>query len=55
MADEQAQIDLAKKIALAELYASHPGYVSLQIAFANAQAIKETDNSSLPRMASSRI
>jgi len=28
---------------LAELYAAHPDYVSLQIALANAQAIKETD------------
>ena len=43
VADEQAQIDLAKEIALAELYAAHPDYISLQIALANAQAIKETD------------
>jgi hypothetical protein len=43
VADEQAQVDLAKEIALAELYASNPDYVTLQIALANAQAIKETD------------
>jgi hypothetical protein len=43
VAVEQAQIDLAKEIALAELYAAHPDYISLQIALANAQAIKETD------------
>jgi hypothetical protein len=43
VADEQAQIDLAKELALAELYAQNPSYVTLQIALANAQAIKETD------------
>jgi hypothetical protein len=43
VADEQAQVDLAKEIALAELYAANPDYVTLQIALANAQAIKETD------------
>lgn len=43
VAVEQAQIDLAKEIALAQLYATNPDYVSLQIALANAQAIKETD------------
>jgi len=43
VAEEQAKVDLAKEIALAELYAAHPDYVSLQIALANSQAIKETD------------
>jgi hypothetical protein len=43
VASEQAQIDLAKELALAELYAQNPSYVTLQIALANAQAIKETD------------
>ncbi len=43
IADEQAQVDLAKEIALAQLYAENPIYVALQIALANAQAIKDTD------------
>lgn len=43
VAEEKALIDLAKEIALAKLYAENPSYVSLQIALANAQAIKETD------------
>jgi hypothetical protein len=43
VAKEQAQVDLAKEIALAELYASNPSYVTLQIALANANAIKPTD------------
>lgn len=43
VADEQAQIDIAKELALAKLYAENPSYVALQIALANAQAIKETD------------
>lgn len=43
VAKEQAQVDLAKEIALAELYASNPNYVTLQIALANASAIKPTD------------
>lgn len=43
VADEQAQIDLARELALAQLYAENPSYVTLQIAIANAQAIKETD------------
>jgi len=43
VAKEQAQVDLAKELALAELYAAHPEYVSLQIALANASAIKPTD------------
>lgn len=43
VADEQAQIDIAKELALAKLYAENPSYVALQIALANAQAIKDTD------------
>jgi len=43
VAKEQAQVDLAKELALADLYAAHPAYVTLQIALANAQAIKATD------------
>lgn len=43
VAKEQAQVDLAKELALADLYAAHPEYVTLQIALANAQAIKATD------------
>lgn len=43
VADEKALVDLAKEIALAKLYAENPIYVTLQIALANAQAIKETD------------
>jgi hypothetical protein len=43
VADEQALVDIAKELALAELYQSSPSYVSLQIALANSAAIKETD------------
>jgi len=43
VANEQAQVDIAKELALAEMYAAHPTYVALQIALANASAIKETD------------
>lgn len=43
IADEQAQVDIARELALAEMYSSHPEYVALQIALANASAIKETD------------
>lgn len=43
VAAEQAKIDLAKELTLATLYAEHPEYVALQIALANAQAIKDTD------------
>jgi hypothetical protein len=43
VAAEQAQVDLAKEIALAQLYAANPQYLSLQIAMANAQSIKQTD------------
>lgn len=43
VADEQARVDIAKELALALLYSENPQYVALQIALANAQAIKETD------------
>jgi len=43
VAIEQAQVDIAKELALAALYAENPDYVSLQIALANSQAIKDTD------------
>ena len=43
VAKEQAQVDLAREIALAALYAANPQYVALQIALANATAIKDTD------------
>jgi hypothetical protein len=43
VAEEQAKVDLAKEIALANLYAQNPLYVTLQIALANAQAIKDSD------------
>jgi hypothetical protein len=43
VAQEQALVDVAKELALAKLYAENPSYVSLQIALANAQAIKDTD------------
>jgi hypothetical protein len=43
VAVEQAQVDIAKELALAQLYADHPAYSALQIALANAQAIKDTD------------
>ena len=43
VATEQAKVDLAKEIALAELYAANPQYLALQIALANASAIKDTD------------
>jgi hypothetical protein len=43
VAVEQAKIDLAKELALAELYTQHPEYVALQVALANAGAIKATD------------
>lgn len=42
-AAEQAKADLAPQIALAELYAANPSYVQVQIAQANANALKETD------------
>jgi hypothetical protein len=43
IAKEQAQIDIAKELALANLYAQNPEYVALLVAQANAQAIKATD------------
>src|SRR5215207_5756048 len=43
VAIEQAQVDIAKELALAVLYAENPAYVSLQVALANSQAIKDTD------------
>jgi len=43
VAAEQALVDIAKELALAELYAKNPLYVQLQIALANASAIKNTD------------
>lgn len=43
VAAEQAKVDLAKEIALADLYAQNPQYLALQIALANASAIKDTD------------
>jgi hypothetical protein len=43
VAEKQAQIDLAKEIAQAKLYAQYPEYVALQVALANANAIKATD------------
>jgi hypothetical protein len=43
VASEQALVDIAKELALAQMYAANPDYVALQVALANAQAIKETD------------
>lgn len=43
VADEQALVDIARELALAELYQNYPSYVSLQIALANSSAIKDTD------------
>ncbi|MCZ2127853.1 MAG: hypothetical protein LC099_08805 [Anaerolineales bacterium] len=43
VAKEQAQVDIAKELAMAVLYAEHPEYVALQMALANASAIKDTD------------
>ncbi len=43
VAKEQAQVDIAKELAMAELYAAHPDYVALQMALANASAIKDSD------------
>ncbi len=42
-AEAKAQGDLAEKVALAELLASHPGYLQLLIAQANAAALTEAD------------
>lgn len=43
VADQQALVDIAKELALAELYRNSPAFVSLQIALANSAAIKDTD------------
>ncbi len=43
VADEQAKVDIAKELALAQMYAKFPEYVALQVALANASAIKPTD------------
>lgn len=40
---EKARADLAKDLAYAEMYGKNPGYLSLQMALANASALKETD------------
>jgi hypothetical protein len=40
---ERAKADLAREIALAELYSTNQNYYSYQIALANASAIKPTD------------
>jgi hypothetical protein len=40
---EKAKADLAREIALAEMYASNPAYLQYQLAMANASAIKATD------------
>ncbi len=43
VADEQALVDIAKELALAELYQNYPSYVALQVSLANSAAIKPTD------------
>lgn len=43
VAQAQALVDIAKELALAKLYAENPAYVALQIALANASAIKDSD------------
>lgn len=42
-AAEQAKVTLANEIALAELYEQYPTYLTLQLALANASALKATD------------
>lgn len=42
-AAEQAKADLAQQLALAGLYSTYPEYLQLQLAIANANAIKPTD------------
>lgn len=42
-AAERVKVDLVKEIALAELYANYPSYLTLQIALANAAALNDTD------------
>jgi len=43
IAEEQAKVDIAKELALADLYQRYPSFVSLQIALANSAAIKDSD------------
>jgi hypothetical protein len=42
-AAEKVKVELAQQIAFAQIYADNPGYLSLQIALANASALKQTD------------
>jgi hypothetical protein len=42
-AAEKVKVEIAKETALADLYARYPSYVTLQIALANAAALKLTD------------
>jgi hypothetical protein len=42
-AAEKAKAELAQQLALAELYANNPEYLQLQLALANASALKPTD------------
>jgi hypothetical protein len=42
-AAEKAKADLAQQLALAQLYKDNPNYYQLQMALANASAIKDTD------------
>jgi hypothetical protein len=42
-AAEKAKAELAQQLALADLYANNPEYLQLQIALANASALKATD------------
>jgi regulator of protease activity HflC (stomatin/prohibitin superfamily) len=42
-ATEKAKADLANQLALADLYGANPAYLQLQIAQANASALKDTD------------
>jgi hypothetical protein len=42
-AAEKVKVEIAKETALADLYARYPSYVTLQIALANAAALKQTD------------
>ncbi len=42
-ASEKAKADLAQQLALADLYSKNPAYLQLQIAQANASALKSTD------------
>lgn len=42
-AAEKAKADIAAQQVLAELYAANPGYLQLQLALANANALKATD------------